>query len=307
MEKEKTNKEIVKKKRLVLKKAHWLGLGSAFSVVLIAFVLMQVTDFIDVKMFYFVLGIAVVVAGLPFFLNLVLESRQEEEKETMFLEFSRDLVENVRSGTSISKSITNLRSKNYGVLNPYINKLANQVGLGIPVNKGLDNFAKSVKSRVISRAVTLIQEAERAGGKIGTILESVASSVGQIEKLRKERKAAVYNLTVQGYIVFLIFIVIMLIMQFKILPITQDIGMGTDLSGSGFSGGIGGIDLQGGAINQEDMAQSFLYLLLVQGFFAGIVIGKISEGSMRSGLKHSFILVALALLISTGANAFLGA
>ncbi len=306
MEKEKSKSNILKKKKIGLKKAHWLGLGSAFAVVLIAFILMQVTDFVDVKMFYFIVGIALVVAGLPFFLNLILESKQEEEKETMFLEFSRDLVENVRRSSSISKSIINLRSKNYGVLNSHIDKLANQLSLGISVSQGLDNFAKAVKSRVISRAITLIQEAERAGGKIETILESVASSVGQIEKLRKERKAAIYNLTVQGYIVFLIFIVIMLVMQFKILPITQDIGMGADLSGSGFSGGIGGLDLQGGSISQEDMAQSFLYLLIVQGFFAGIVIGKISEGSVRSGFKHSFILVALALLISTGANAFLG-
>ena len=56
----------------------------------------------------------------------------------------------------------------------------------------------------------------------------------------------------------------------------------------------------------EEMARSFLYLLITQGFFAGLVIGKISEGNVRSGLKHSFVLVALALLISTGANVFLG-
>jgi hypothetical protein len=46
-------------------------------------------------------------------------------------------------------------------------------------------------------------------------------------------------------------------------------------------------------------------LLLFQGFFAGLVIGKISEGTIKSGLKHSFVLVAVALLISTGANIFL--
>jgi hypothetical protein len=45
---------------------------------------------------------------------------------------------------------------------------------------------------------------------------------------------------------------------------------------------------------------------LSQGFFAGLVIGKISEGSIKSGLKHSLALVAMALIISTGARAFFG-
>ena len=58
----------------------------------------------------------------------------------MFLEFSRDLVEGVKTGTPISKSVINIRNKNYGSLNPYIDKLANQISLGIPIKDALDNF-----------------------------------------------------------------------------------------------------------------------------------------------------------------------
>lgn len=44
----------------------------------------------------------------------------------------------------------------------------------------------------------------------------------------------------------------------------------------------------------------FRILIVLQGFFSGLVIGKLSEGSIISGLKHSMILViigSLALLI----------
>jgi len=54
------------------------------------------------------------------------------------------------------------------------------------------------------------------------------------------------------------------------------------------------------------MARAFLYLLIFQGFFAGLVIGKISEGSIKAGIKHSFALVALSLILFLGANVFLG-
>ena len=286
-----------------MKKSQIVGIIAAAAIILVSIVLLYMkVNFFDIKTFYFVLGIAVVIAGLPFFAGLLLEAKKEKSVDEMFLEFSRDLVEGVRAGTPISKSILNLRTKDYGSLSPYIEKLANQIAIGIPVKDALDTFARDIKSPVISRSVSLIREAEVAGGKIEAILESVAYSLSQIEKLRKERRAAIYSLTVQGYIIFLIFIVIMLVMQFKILPITSTLtttGLGgTEDLGVDFGMGAGG----GQASSPESFSRPFLFLLITQGFFAGLIIGKISEGTLKAGLKHSFVLVAISWLMSTGAD-----
>jgi len=40
-------------------------------------------------------------------------------------------------------------------------------------------------------------------------------------------------------------------------------------------------------------ADVFRILIIIQGFFSGLVIGKLSEGSIISGLKHSIFLVVL--------------
>ncbi len=101
----------------------------------------------------------------------------------MFLEFSRNLTESVNIGTPVSKSIINMSRKKYGALTPYIEKLGNQISLGIPVHRAFENFARDVNNPVISRAVSLISEAERAGGEIDYILESVAQSISEIENL----------------------------------------------------------------------------------------------------------------------------
>jgi len=47
-----------------------------------------------------------------------------------------------------------------------------------------------------------------------------------------------------------------------------------------------------------------LYLLLVQGFFSGLAVGKLAEGTLKAGVKHSFALMILSFLSSTGANIF---
>lgn len=261
------------------------------------------------SLLYFLLGIAFVIGGLPFFISLIVESSMTREKDEMFLEFARNLVESVKAGTPISRSILNIRGKDYGALNPYINKLANQIALGIPLQTSLDTFARDVNSNTIKRAVAIISESEKAGGEIEDILESVAISVAQVEKLKKERRAAMYTLVVQGYIIFMIFIVIMLVMQYKILPIAS--GLGETISSPGDSSSMGGMGFGGmfgggQRATPEELARPFLWLLLIQGFFAGLVIGKLSEGKIKDGLKHSFILLVIALLIYTGANAFLG-
>lgn len=285
-----------------INKLHIIGVTVALLIVILSLI------FIRGDLLYFILGIAFVVAGLPFFLSLILESRVAREKEEMFIEFSRNLVESVKSGTPISKSILNIRDKNYGSLNPHIDKLANQISLGIPLQNAFHTFARDVKNTTITRSISIISESEKAGGKIEAVLESVVKSISQIENLRKERKAAIYAMVVQGYIIFLIFIVIMVVMQFKILPIAGELG--------GVAGGVdvdAGIDvggfedvLSGEQIKAKELARPFFWLLIIQGFFAGLVIGKLSEGKIISGLRHSFILLVLALLINTGANVFFG-
>ncbi|MDP1729317.1 MAG: type II secretion system F family protein [archaeon] len=292
-------------KKPFMKKTNFMGLVAGASIIVILGILLYFAV-IDIKIFSFLAGIAVIIAGTPFFVDLLAESQREADIEQMFLEFARDLVEGVKSGTPISKSIINIRDKDFGSLNPHVKKLANQIGIGIPVKDALDNFSKDIKSTIISRAIGLIREAEVSGGKIENILESVAFSISQIEKLKKERKAVIYNLTVQGYIIFLIFIVIMLVMQFKILPIVSALNLagGGDLSDSNLGDLLPGSGVT--QLNPSELAAPFLALLISQGFFAGLVIGKISEGSVKGGLKHSFILVAISWLISSGAKVFLG-
>jgi len=284
-----------------LKKQHWIGIIAGAVTIALDFAFFFFRD--NKSFFFFILGIAIVVTALPFVLEIIARGKEEEEINGMFLEFSRNLAESVATGTPVSKSIINVSKKNFGPLSPYIEKLARQIELGIPVNIAMRTFARDVNNPVISRAVALIGEAEKAGGEIDYILESVAKSIAEVEKLKKERRAAISSLVAQGYIIFIIFIAIMLVMEFKILPLTAGLGS----IGAGAETGISGIGIGTGKqiISPESLSRPFLYLLLAQGFFAGLIIGKLSEGKIKAGVKHSFILVILALLISTGAKAFL--
>jgi len=286
-----------------LKTRHWIGIGIGAVILLADLVL-----FMKSKVFIFILGIALLIVALPFIASTMIETGREKEKEDMFLEFTRNLVESVKAGTPISKSIINVRDKEYGSLGSHITKLANQIALGIPVRQALTIFAKDVDNKVVSRSIALITEAEASGGKIDDILESTSKSVSEVEDIKKARKSSMYNTVVQLYIIFMIFLVIMLVMQFKFIPMIQKtIGESGGFAGAG---GIGIGGLGGGAPTtsagdtDKILKTIFTVLILVQGFFAGLVIGSLSEGSIKAGIKHSAIISAITFLIMEGATAF---
>jgi len=250
--------------------------------------------FDSANIFYFLVGAGILIALVPFVLTSIMQTKEEREKDQKFIEFARALVESVESGTSISKSIINMKMKNFGSLTPYVKKLANQIELGIPIQEALRTFAEDTKSSTIIRSITLIREADKTGGNISTILESVAKSVTETEKLKEERRAAISSIVMEGYIIFFIFIIIMVVVEVQILPLTSGI--------TGISSPTFGSDTVANGLDVSEYSIAFLSLLIAQGFFAGLIIGKISEGKVRAGIKHSFIMVAMAILISTGSK-----
>jgi len=261
---------------------------------------------IGTKYFFFIVWIGVLIGVSPLVFKNTREVKEMQEKEVMFLEFTRNLVESVKTGTSISKTLVNLKKKNYGSLTKHVEKLANQISIGIPLRKALEIFAKDINDKNISRTITLIGQAEVAGGNISSILEEVAKATTLTDKLKKERRASISSIVTQGYIIFFVFTIIVLVMQFYIIPMLSGITSTQDLSSSGGIPGVGGAGVSSmGSVDPSAISKSFLFLLLFQGGFTGLVIGKLADGKLRTGIKHSFALVTLSFLIATIANVVL--
>lgn len=274
-------------------KLHWIGIFLSVVIMMVSIGFLS-----NINLFFLLIGTSLLVGISPFVFSVIYDIQVTREKEEMFLEFARNLVESVKAGTPISKSIIHVKGKSYGVLSENITKLANQISLGIPLNSAFKTFARDIDNKAISRAIILIRQAEMAGGDIGEILEAVAGAVNMSDKLKKEREASIDALVIQGYIIFFVFTIIVLVMQFKILPMVEGI---TDF------GTIGSAQTSGAPINETEVNNSFLYLLLVQGFFSGLAIGKLSGGGIKSGVRHSFSLMFTSFFISAISNLFIGA
>lgn len=224
--------------------------------------------------------------------NQYVRKKKMEEK---FPEFLRDVVEGTRAGMSLPQAIQNTQTGSYGPLDEKIEKMDAQLDWGIPFDQVLKNFAKDTGSDVITRSVDTIIQAYQSGGNIQDVLESVGENIRTIKNLKEQRESQLYGEMVTGYLVYFIFIGILIALNNYLLPnlasAQESLGGADQFSAFG-----GGADLQE---NIELYNIWFRRLVFIQGFFSGLIIGKLSEGELKAGLKHTAILFALGYLSVT--------
>jgi flagellar protein FlaJ len=283
---------------------------------------MLIVDFLFFKqsfMFAPLLVLALTIAWMPYWIDFFMEVQRQKAIESHFPDFVRNLVGAIKSGMPVSKAIVYVSSSDYGPLNKYVRKMANQVEWHIPVHRVFLNFSKETNNPIISRAISTVIEAEKSGGNIEDVLGSITSSLLTIKKIKQERKAAIQGQITQSYVIFFIFLAVLITIQNLLIPYISRIEQ-TDISGTGLNS-AGGLQQLQKPVKMDfssfpafiisagkwfiSMSGVFTMLALIQSFFAGVVLGKLAEGDFKSGLKHSFIMMTISLFIMATANSFL--
>lgn len=232
------------------------------------------------------------------------EFQRKSEIEEEFPQFLRDVLEGARAGMSLPQAVENTKSSGYGAIEPEIESMKARIDWGIPFNKVMIQFAESSNSSMIRRSVDTIIQAYESGGSIEDVLESVVDNIRSIQELQEKRENQLYGQLVTGYIVYFIFIGILVGLTTYLLPslsqasstLSQSSGGGSQVSNFG-----GGILSAAGNLERNIQVYKgwFRNLAYIQAVFSGLVIGKLTEGSLRAGLKHAAILFGLGYLAAT--------
>tara|TARA_Y100000310_G_scaffold327446_1_gene393834 strand:- start:14980 stop:15825 length:846 start_codon:yes stop_codon:yes gene_type:complete len=280
-----------------MKSRHIAGIIIGVIIIALAFVLLLNSPWRNP-----LIAAGLIIATIQFGLDIIVETKRQREIEEQFLEFSRALESAVRSGVPLPKAILQVSDANYGALSPYVKKLSNQITWGIPLSKALITFSKDTNNKVIKKTISILIEAEKSGGNIDQVLHAATDSVLQVKKIKDERRADAYSQLVQGYFIFFIFIVIMLVMQIYLIPQLSDVGVSVL---GGLRDGVESITSFEDKPPLLNLNQIFIGLVLIQGFFAGLMIGKFAEGEIKAGLKHSLVLMIFGYMIITISMGFL--
>lgn len=249
-------------------------------------------DFLFLKdvstLFSSVLIIAIIMFITPIALIRYYDISKIKTLENFFPQFMRDLVESVRSGMTLPQAIDSVSENDYGRLSSHVKKLNAQLNWGIPFEKALINFSKGTRSKLIARIASTIIESHRFGGNITSIFEAISSTSIEIERLREERRLYINSQLITGYVIFFVFLVVIIGLQKFLVPTLTEVVVEEVTTAT--------------RTEQEMMDEYtgiFRNLILLQGLFAGLVIGKMAEGMIAGGIKHSLFLMIIGMVIHT--------
>jgi len=261
-------------------------------------VLINIVYIMPISDFFFTLFniISVGTVTLPIALVYYKKYRLIRTFEDKYPDFLRSVVEGLKGGMSLPIAISYASQNNYGILTPAIKRLVAQMTWGVNFENALSNFALSLESPIITRSVSTIIECHRSGGNIAEVLSSVSSSMIEIEKIRRERSMMISSQMMTGYIIYIVFILVMIgIREFMLCGFSQPA-----------ASAVGETIFEG--IKTEGVSEKygvmFTHLAIIQGFFAGLVIGKLSEGRLSAGAKHSIIMALVGYSALALAHSF---
>lgn len=231
-----------------------------------------------------------IVVAMPLVMIKYSETRRVKEMEGNFPVFLQDFVETVRGGMTLPQAFKTISVNEYGALSPLVRKMSAQLEWGIPVETVLLQFGKETKSRLISRIVSTVMESHKFGGKLLETFEALSGTAIEVERLRAERRLFLNSQVITGYIIFFVFLAVIIGLEKYLVP---SLGQVSTQSLTQIS--AGGVAEQSNL--SREYSEIFRNLILMQGLFAGLTVGKMSEGAVVSGIKHSVFMMVSGILV----------
>ena len=212
--------------------------------------------------------------------------------EDKFPDFLRDLAEYWKGGLSMTVAIQTLAKGEYGNLNEDVNKMASQISWGVSFGEVLDMFTERVTSPIVTRAVRMVDEANRAGGRISDILLAASFDAREIKALETERRQEVGSYVTVIYASFFVYLGIILVLASTFIPAIVDSAAATGGTGSM---SIGNLTIR--EMNEVWISTIFLYSLIIQGIGNGLAAGFMSTGRLYSSFNRASMLLLVGWFV----------
>ena len=261
-------------KRLI----YGVSAAAGIAIVIVGYYLYSFTYY-----FHTYVGIALIAALLAPSIVLHFENRRKILIDNAWPALLDNLGEGQAVGLTMFQSLERASSSMHGPITSELKKLTAQLSFGLEFEAAFKEFSKRIGTEFSNKVSMLLLEAVRLGGDLKTSFNAMAVFVREMIELRDERNSKLRPYLMLVYISDIVFIaVIVLLYQSLFIPMSQ-----------------GQTQFLNIAISYEEFTATLFDLALVEAIFGGLAAGKLSEGLMLNGLKHSVILLAISVLVFT--------
>ena len=185
-------------------------------------------------------------------------------------------------------AVRTLANSEYGALNEDIKKMSDQLSWGIAFTDVLLMFAERVNTPLVRRAVSLVNEANKAGGKISDILVTAANDSREIKFLEGERARSIASYISVIWVSYFVFMGVIVVLSKVFIPAIASSNSGEE------SAQIGNMQIN--AVDPLFFLVVFFYGVSAQAIGNGAMAGLMATGRLSAGFKHSGFMLIIALM-----------
>jgi len=226
---------------------------------------------------YFLLAVVITVFP-PAVLDYV-DYRWKRSVDKYLPDLFRSIVQAQKTGMTLPQAVEEASKRKYGPMTKELQKMVAQMSWGVSFEDALQSLGKRVDTTLLRQTIPLILEAQRSGGQVEKVFEPLEEFVQTTLTFDIERKTQTRPYLAIIYIAFFVFL-FTIIMLFKSFFVDA-----LDFELSQFE-----------LMSTDEARSIFFHMNAIQGFFGGLVAGKMGEGTVGGGLKHSVILLLCGFL-----------
>jgi flagellar protein FlaJ len=231
------------------------------------------------------LFIALIAAIFPPAIADYVDSRWKLAADKNIPEFLRELAEAGRTGLTLTRALHMASKRRYGPLSKELERIAVRLSWGGDLDEALKEFAERVDTKLARRTSVLISEINRSGGEIKDVLEIVSKHARELQRIDEERRS---QLKMYVYIIVIAFLIFLFIDVLLLKTFFARLGSMKEMMVEA-----------GGLFSVGDLAaiqRVMFHMCEIEALFGGLVAGKMGEGAIGAGLKHSVVLATIALI-----------
>ncbi len=241
--------------------------------------------------------IAIVIISIVSYLVWVdlLITKRRQQIEAVFPDYLQLAAANLSAGMTIDRALWGAVRPRFGVLAKEMEDVAKKTMTGYDLERSLKEFSAKYDSIVIKRAIDLICEGSRSGGRMAEILNKIATNIQENNILQKEMAA-----NVTTYVIFISFASVLaspflFALSTQLLVVIQQIAGSISVSQGG-SASVG-LQLSADAVKLSDFKIFSYVALTVTSVMSACIVSVIRKGTVFDGLRLAPAYAATSLCL----------
>jgi len=253
-----------------LKKITWI-VSIALALAIVSYGLLRFWSSAVLDEFIF---FAIIVSVFPSAMLTYVDYEWQRAIDEHLPDLFRSIVQAQETGMTLPQAIEEASKRDYGPLTVELKKMTAQMSWGMSFEESFLSLGKRVNTALMQRTVPMIIEASRSGGQVEKVFDPMGKFIQTTVLLDKERRTQTRPYIAIIYVAFFVFLftVILLFRSFFV-----------NMQGLSMFATVG--------IPPSSIERIFFHMTSIQAFFGGLVAGKMGEGTIKAGLKHSLILM----------------